>query len=182
MPITTNPEPTIVAIPGAWLPPSTYDPTFSILNAQGYETVTIPLPSVSDDPERKGFEDDVAVIRSTVSRLVEDEGKEVVVVMHSYSGMPGSEALKGLGRREREGNNLEGGVIRYVPSGFHHVRDLTACKLTRAVKDSVRCRTSPPRRLFAETRRRPVSGVDGELARRIDCHCVSGEREEDILQ
>ena len=44
--------------------------------------------------------------------LLVDQGREVVVVMHSYSGLPGGEALKGFGKKERQG--LEGGVILLV--------------------------------------------------------------------
>lgn len=50
---------------------------------------------------------------------------EVVLVLHSYAGMPGSEAAKGLGKREREDKGQKGGVVRLVfvqayamPEGF----------------------------------------------------------------
>jgi len=48
-------------------------------------------------------------VRKVVGGLV-DEEIDVVVLMHSYGGIPGSAALKGLG--EKEGK--EGGVVRLV--------------------------------------------------------------------
>ena len=66
------------------------------------------------------------MIRSTVAGLVE-EGEEVIVVMHSYSGIPGGQALEGLDRKSRSEEGLAGGVTRLiyimsfiVPEGFQH--------------------------------------------------------------
>ena len=41
-------------------------------------------------------------------------GREVIVVSHSYSGLPVSSALDGLGRIEREKNGMAGGVIKII--------------------------------------------------------------------
>jgi hypothetical protein len=38
----------------------------------------------------------------------------VVLVTHSYTGMPGAEAPVGLGKKEREATGKEVGVIRLV--------------------------------------------------------------------
>jgi hypothetical protein len=54
--------------------------------------------------------------------LLEDAGyattaltlPSVGVVMHSYGGIPGSDAMKGLGRAERSGKGLKGGVVALV--------------------------------------------------------------------
>ena len=56
--------------------------------------------------------DDANIVRSEIVKLVEDEGKEVVVVMHSYGGVVGSQACEGLGRVQRQQKGLAGGVIR----------------------------------------------------------------------
>lgn len=61
----------------------------------------------------QGFADDVQFIRNTVQSLAE-EGKEIIVVMHSYGGMRGGEALEGLGKGVKKLKGLVGGVMRLV--------------------------------------------------------------------
>ena len=43
-----------------------------------------------------------------------EDGFEVVVLMHSYGGQPGSAAMKGLGVKERARGGKKGGVSRLV--------------------------------------------------------------------
>jgi len=49
----------------------------------------------------------------TLSKLL-DEGKDAVVLLHSYGGIPGSAALKGLGKAGRAKASKHGGVVRLV--------------------------------------------------------------------
>jgi len=117
-------KPTIVLVPGAWHKPEIYSDVKALLGAHGYPTIGIPLPSVGATPPNEDFTEDVTAIRNCLTQLV-SEGKEVVLVVHSYAGLPGGEAPKGLGKKEREAQELKGGVIRYVvingfatPEGF----------------------------------------------------------------
>ena len=84
------------------------------LNAHGYPTVGLPLPSVGAIPPNPDFTEDVKSIRNCLVQLVENEEKEVILVTHSYTGIPGAEAPAGLGKKEREEKGLKGGVIRIV--------------------------------------------------------------------
>lgn len=118
-------KPTIVLVPGCWLPAIIYSGTIESLSRHGYPTVALQLPSTGAVPPHADFSGDVDGIRSCLVRLVEGEEREVVLVVHSYAGMPGAEAPKGLGRAERERSGLKGGVIRIVfimayvaPEGF----------------------------------------------------------------
>jgi hypothetical protein len=118
-------KPTIVCVPGAWHTPEIYAKTMQILNQHGYPTVGLPLPSVGAVPAHTSFDEDVKGIRDCLTQLVEKEEKEVILVTHSYTGMPGAEAPVGLGKKEREEKGLKGGVIRLVfimafamPEGF----------------------------------------------------------------
>ena len=88
-------KPTILLVGGAWHTAEYLRPLAATLEAAGYPTTAFGLPSVGANPPKSGFEDDVAVIRSTVSELV-SEGKRVVAVLHSYGGIPGNEALQGF--------------------------------------------------------------------------------------
>lgn len=117
-------KPTILCVPGAWHTPQIYAKVLSILSNYGYPTVGLPLPSAGAEPPHANFDGDVQGIRNCLTELVED-GKDVVLVMHSYTGMPGAEAPAGLGKKERQAANLKGGVIRLVfvmafamPEGF----------------------------------------------------------------
>lgn len=118
-------KPTVVCVPGAWHGPEIYANTLDILSQHGYPTVALALPSVGADPPHTSFDEDVKVIRNCLTKLVEEEEREAVLVMHSYSGMPGAEAPVGLDRKERETAGKKGGVIRLVfimafvmPEGF----------------------------------------------------------------
>ncbi|KAK4500224.1 hypothetical protein PRZ48_008411 [Zasmidium cellare] len=106
----SNPKPTFVLIPGAWHPAEIYSATETLLQAHGYPTRALQLPSVGAVPAHEDWSEDVRVIRKCLRALIEEEGKEVVVVAHSVNGLTGSEAVQGLGAQERE----KGGVLRMV--------------------------------------------------------------------
>ncbi|KAL9096292.1 MAG: hypothetical protein Q9165_001289 [Trypethelium subeluteriae] len=118
-------KPTIVCVPGAWHQPEIYGETMRILEAASYPTIGLPLSSVGANPPKPDFTDDVKTIRDCLRHLIVSEGKDVVLVSHSYTGMPANEAPVGLGAKERSSKGLKGGVIRLVfimafamPEGF----------------------------------------------------------------
>ncbi|EHK95979.1 alpha/beta-Hydrolase [Glarea lozoyensis ATCC 20868] len=117
-------KPTIVLVPGAWHKADIYSAVAEYLHKHGYPTVLLPLPSAGATPPHQDFDGDVTAIRDAISELVSNN-KDVILVVHSYTGLPGGEAPKGFAKTDREAKGLEGGVIRYVvingfatPSGF----------------------------------------------------------------
>ncbi|KAF5696148.1 signal peptide protein [Fusarium mundagurra] len=106
-------NPTIVFAPGAWHTADCYDGVRKELHAKGWETEAVDYPSVGAEPPSKGLSDDVAAVRAAVEKLV-DEGKKVMVVVHSYGGLVGAEAVKGLGLKQRAQEGQTGGVIQLV--------------------------------------------------------------------
>ena len=106
-------KPTVVCVPGAWHTPEIYDQVMNILDSHGYPTISLSLPSVGANPPKPDFADDVMAITTCLTSLVSEE-KEVILVMHSYTGMPGTEAPIGLGKKERMTKGLKSGVIRIV--------------------------------------------------------------------
>jgi alpha-beta hydrolase superfamily lysophospholipase len=119
-------KPVFVLLHGAWHTPRCWERLIKELETAGYESVTPALPSSGSVPPTRDWSADVEVIRGTVSELVE-KGRDVVVVMHSFSGMTGGTALHGLDKESRMSKQLEGGVIRLiymvaflVPEGFQH--------------------------------------------------------------
>ncbi|KFY02186.1 hypothetical protein O988_02338 [Pseudogymnoascus sp. VKM F-3808] len=117
-------KPTYVLVPGAWHSPEIYKDVVDSLAKHGYPTISLALPSVGATPALYDFSEDVTAIRSCLAELVSQD-KDVILVVHSYAGLPGGEATKDLGKKEREAQGLKGGIIRYVvingfivPAGF----------------------------------------------------------------
>lgn len=106
-------KPTIVFAPGAWHTADCFDTVRSALHARDWPTEAIDYPSVGAEPPSKGVADDVAVLRTTLERLAE-AGKKIVLVMHSYGGLVGANAVEGLGFKQRSQEGKEGGVIILV--------------------------------------------------------------------
>ncbi|KAF1968842.1 hypothetical protein BU23DRAFT_572069 [Bimuria novae-zelandiae CBS 107.79] len=56
--------------------------------------------------------DDVAVVEATIRKLVEDENKTAILVMHSYGGLVGAESVpEELTLNTRKAKGLNGGVM-----------------------------------------------------------------------
>jgi pimeloyl-ACP methyl ester carboxylesterase len=119
-------KPVFVLLHGAWHTPQCWDPLVKELAKAGYDSIAPALPSSGSTPPIPDWSADIQIIHKTVSELVE-KGRDVVVVMHSFSGMTGGTALEGLDRESRVASGLSGGVIRLiyvvaflVPEGFQH--------------------------------------------------------------
>lgn len=109
-------KPTILLVAGAWLPPATYEPFLHLFKEAGFPTLSVSYPSFNPtDPQKTDVAADSRSIRDNVLYpLVEEDGKEVVIIMHSYGGMPGSVAAKGLGERQRRKDGKPGGVLGLI--------------------------------------------------------------------
>lgn len=103
-------RPFILLVHGAFHNDSCWGSVRDELREHSYQTGTVSLPSVGFNPSVKSHHEDTAVIRKELERLIITEHKQVVLVMHSYSGVPGSESVKGL---EKAGGDI-GGVIHCV--------------------------------------------------------------------
>lgn len=109
-------KPTLVIVQGAFQDPSVYEGLEKILSSQGFPIVHPLLLSCSNVESPKfpsiTLIDDALAIRMELVRLVEYEGKTVVVVMHSYGGLPGSEAIPNhFSYSTRQAADSPGGVI-----------------------------------------------------------------------
>ncbi|KAK8081123.1 hypothetical protein PG997_008941 [Apiospora hydei] len=139
-------KPTIVFGPGAWHMARCFDTIRAALQAQGWATEAVEYPSVVEadkhaealrtgDVDAKGLpglDADAAATRDVLRRLC-DEGKEVVLVVHSYGGLVGANALgapadcnapggstqpasevEKFGFKHRRAAGQPGGVVMYV--------------------------------------------------------------------
>jgi pimeloyl-ACP methyl ester carboxylesterase len=107
-------KPTIVFVPGAWHTPSCFELVATRLKAAGYGYIGVSTPSVRKEPPfpKDGGEDTEAV-RAALNTAIGD-GNDVLVVMHSYGGFPGSAACKGMSKEDRAKEGKKGGVVRLV--------------------------------------------------------------------
>ncbi|WYZ42463.1 hypothetical protein EsH8_VI_000162 [Colletotrichum jinshuiense] len=106
-------KPTFVLAPGAWHEETCYAPAQQILESRGYPVEAVKYPSVGAEPPTKGLTDDANAVRAVLQRLA-DEGKEIVLVVHSYGGLVGANAVEGLGYKQRAKEGKKGGVITFV--------------------------------------------------------------------
>ncbi|KAL6241778.1 hypothetical protein RBB50_011311 [Rhinocladiella similis] len=94
-------KPTIILIHGAWHSPAYFSSLITSLEQHGYKVVSPALPSIANShvsPSPSNLED-VQAIRSTI--LSELETANVIVVPHSYGGIPTTSALEGLDTNSR---------------------------------------------------------------------------------
>lgn len=110
---TYRPKPTIVFVPGAFHTAAHFEPICALLNQADYPTTTVELPTTSR-AQTASYRDDVYAIRSVLEKLVEEEGKEVTLALHSYGGVPGCQTVNGLERSKREAEKKPGGVIHVL--------------------------------------------------------------------
>ncbi|KAF1945015.1 alpha/beta-hydrolase [Clathrospora elynae] len=111
------PQPTLVLVPGSFATTDMYEPLVAPLRAKGHTIHVLEPPcypasyKTSSGKPPPSMYDDAKFINTFVVELIE-EGKEVVVLAHSYGGIPASESLKGVTKKEREQLGKKGGVVR----------------------------------------------------------------------
>ena len=106
-----TPKPTIILFPGAFHPASCLEPFTSRLTAAGYPNEAYTLPSVGN--REMGVADDTAFFVSVMKPHI-DTGKDVILIVHSYAGFPGTVSIHGLDKRAREARGEVGGVLGIV--------------------------------------------------------------------
>ncbi|KAE8375395.1 Alpha/beta hydrolase fold-1 [Aspergillus bertholletiae] len=110
----TKQPPTLLLVPGSFHAPTSLIHLQAALESAGYPTQTIAHPTNGAEPPTKTLTDDTTNLRRTLSRLIEQEGKDVVLVAHSYGGLVISNAAQGLGRNRRAAQGLSGGIVLMV--------------------------------------------------------------------
>jgi len=95
----------VILVPGSFATPAMYDKITPILEKAGYTVKAIELLSANNGSllPAPQMADDAAHIRAIILSVL-DSGKNVVLCLQSYSGFPGSEAVKGLSQKDRGAN------------------------------------------------------------------------------
>ena len=105
--------PTIVLVPGAFHIAPIMDVLSFQLREIGYNTQTFGLVTV-DRPKVTVQDDVIALVGQVLSPLIEQQGKDVLLYLHSYAGFPGSTAIEGLSKSERLAAGKKGGIIGLI--------------------------------------------------------------------
>ena len=107
-----TPNPTIVWVPGAWHIPAHYEPAVKLLRDAGYEVSTLRHPSVSIQRDPGNIlHKDARVVADNIRKFT-SVGQDVVLVMHSYGGVTGSEAAAIISDELRSDHDPNVGRIR----------------------------------------------------------------------
>jgi pimeloyl-ACP methyl ester carboxylesterase len=105
--------PVIVIVPGAFGTPQGFARLLPYLTKAGYATHPGAYPSCnpSDPAQVSSSAQDIAFLRDTVLLpLLNEHGKDVVIVAHSYGGVVAGGAAKGLAK----GTSRQTGVLGLV--------------------------------------------------------------------
>lgn len=113
-------QPHFLVVPGAWHQPEAYEKFVALLRKAGYSAAVVSLPSCNTkDPQEATCLADAEAVRKEIFSSMEVDGKDVVVVCHSYGGIPGGGAAYGLSKVARAKTGKKGGVTGLVyVSGF----------------------------------------------------------------
>lgn len=111
MAATSTPRPHVLIIPGAWHPASTMASFADALEAAGFPATVVPTRSVGTRDIT--VQDDEAQAKALLQPLL-DQGKDVIVLGHSYGGFVITGLIAGLDKRGREAQGLKGGILGVV--------------------------------------------------------------------
>ncbi|KAJ0422467.1 Alpha/beta hydrolase fold-1 [Aspergillus carlsbadensis] len=105
-----NQKPTLIFAPGAWYPATAFTPLTTLLEPHGYACHTVAFPSIQQATSVTDLSADIAAVRSLVEPEVQ-KGNDVVIVVHSWAGLPVNSALEGL---TKVANGSGGGVVKLI--------------------------------------------------------------------
>lgn len=104
--------PTLVFVHGSWHQPSCYDKVIKLLQPK-LKCVAVSLPSTENKPAAT-FKDDIDATSKAIANETTN-GRNVVVVAHSYGGMVGNSAIKGFARsKDVSTNDSQSSEVGYV--------------------------------------------------------------------
>ncbi len=104
--------PTVVFVPGAFASASCFDDLAARFRKIGYATAYADVPSLNPtDPTAVSASKDAEHVRNNVILPLVDEGKDLIIFVHSYGGVVGGTAAAGLSKTSRLQEDKAGGVI-----------------------------------------------------------------------
>lgn len=108
-------KPTVVIVPGAFHSPSHYDEMIAELHQAEYSTLCLALPSLNpQNPHASDVAGDTAFVHDKMLLPLLEAEKDILLVMHSYGGIPGSCAAKELSKGKRSSQGHTAGIVGIV--------------------------------------------------------------------
>ncbi|TVY50477.1 hypothetical protein LCER1_G006877 [Lachnellula cervina] len=105
-------KPTFLIVPGAWHPSSCYKTLAAHLKAAQFPVLIATHPSLnSAEPSTATTTQDAQAVREILLPLIDDQGKNIVLLTHSYGGVSGSAAAYGLSTASRAKAGKKGGIL-----------------------------------------------------------------------
>lgn len=106
-------KPVFLLAHGAWHPSWLYEPLKEALAKLGYTLAVPALPTMGTNAKGVTWEADVEALLQTAEPLFK-QGKKVVLIGHSYGGIPACIATRGQSVAERHSRGLVGGFLQIL--------------------------------------------------------------------
>ena len=107
------PDLTVILVPGAFHVASVMDIFGAQLQRKGFDTRTWGLKTVNVN--NVSVDEDAKLMAEGIfNPLIEGQGKDIVLYLHSYAGFPGTSAIAGFSKAERLAKGLQGGIIGLI--------------------------------------------------------------------
>lgn len=107
--------PTLVLVPGAFGTPAGYDKLLPHFEQAGLTTIPGPYPSCDPvDPASATASKDIESLRQSVLLPLIEQGKDVVILAHSYGGVVAGGAAKSLDKPTRKSQGYAAGVVGLI--------------------------------------------------------------------
>ncbi|KAI0970006.1 Alpha/Beta hydrolase protein [Xylaria arbuscula] len=108
-----NNNPVYVFVGGVSHTPAFFEQQIKEMSALGFDSTAVAYPTCGDGTEDvKQWDEVTAIQEATTAHL--DAGRDVVLVLHSYGGWPGSRAVKSLDKEARTKAGKATGIIEVV--------------------------------------------------------------------
>ncbi|KAI1204850.1 alpha/beta-hydrolase [Annulohypoxylon truncatum] len=108
-------SPVIVLVPGAFGTPAGFDKLLPYLKAAGLSTHPGPYPSCNpSDPTTATCSNDIVALRDDVLLPLLRQGKDVIILAHSYGGVVAGGAAKDLDKQTRGAQGQTSSVIGLI--------------------------------------------------------------------
>lgn len=107
-------HPVFVLVPGASQNPGHYGYLLHLLQSHGYPTLSALLPSTGTGENVTSQDDTDYVLKRMLLPVLDTEKHDVILITHSYSGIPGSAAALGLGKADRVAKGKSTSVLGQV--------------------------------------------------------------------
>ena len=108
-------KPMVLVIPGAWHPPIAYAPILDALGISALDADVATLPSFNPrDHFTPACTADAKAVREKILSLLDDATRDVLLLIHSYGGIPAGGAAHGLSKRARAREGKTTGVVGLI--------------------------------------------------------------------